>query len=76
MRLIINADDCGYSKTNNSHIKQAIEKGKITSTTIMANMPEVEDAIRLYETYHNDISFGIHLNLTEGEPLVNSQTLV
>ena len=76
MRLIINADDCGYSKTNNSHIKQAIEKGKITSTTIMANMPEVEEAICLYETYRTDISFGIHLNLTEGEPLINSQTLV
>lgn len=76
MRLIINADDCGYSKINNSHIKRAIERGKITSTTIMANMPAVEEAACLYETYNSEISFGIHLNLTEGEPLINSQRLV
>lgn len=75
MRVIINADDCGYSVQNTSHIKMAIEAGKITSTTIMANMDDVEGAISLYHQYSKDISFGCHLNLIEGEPLVYSKEL-
>lgn len=75
MRVIINADDCGYSEQNTSHIKAAIEAGKITSTTIMANMDDVEGALSLYHQYHKDISFGCHLNLIEGVPLVYSKEL-
>ena len=76
MKLIVNADDCGYSKNSNKHIKEAIEKGKISSSTIMANMDETEEAASLYETFHSTTSFGIHLNLTEGIPLISSQRLV
>lgn len=76
MRVIINADDCGYNKQVNQHIKDAIEAGKITSTTIMANMIDVDGAIQLYEEYTNNISFGIHLNLTEGTPLLESKELL
>ena len=76
MKLIINADDCGMSKNVDSHIKQAIEKGKITSTTIMANMSDFEGAIQLYKDCHKDISFGWHMNLTEGQPLLYSQPLL
>lgn len=75
MRVIINADDCGYGDINNQHIKNAIECGKITSTTIMANMPGFEGALELYEEYNKDISFGCHLNLIEGEPLTYSKVL-
>lgn len=75
MRVIINADDCGINAKVNQHIEQAINKGKITSTTIMANMDDVEGALAMYEKYHNFISFGIHLNLTEGVPLLKSRVL-
>ena len=75
MRVIINADDCGYGDLNNQHIKNAIECGKISSTTIMANMPGFEGALELYEKYNKDISFGCHLNLIEGEPLTYSKEL-
>lgn len=75
-KLIINADDCGMSKTVNEHIEQAILAGKITSTTIMANMNDFDGAIRLYKQYHNQISFGWHINLSEGSPLLYSQILL
>lgn len=69
-RLVINADDCGRSVHDNLKIEEAINKGLITSTTVMANMGDLEGAVRLYEKYKDQISFGIHLNLSEGEPLV------
>ena len=75
MRVIINADDCGYCAQNTNHIKKAIECGKITSATIMANMDDLEGALSLYHQYHKDISFGCHLNLLEGEPLAYSKEL-
>lgn len=75
-RIIINADDCGKSATVNSHIEKAIEAHKISSTTVMANMDDFEGALRLYKIYHDEISFGWHLNLTEGTPLLKSQLLL
>ena len=69
-KLIINADDCGRSTYDNQKIEEAINKGLITSTSVMANMDDLEGAVCLYEQYNNRISFGIHLNLSEGEPLI------
>lgn len=76
MRIIINADDCGRSKEQNVAIEKAILSNKITSTSIMANMPLFDDAVRLYQQYNSTISFGVHLNLSEGIPLRYSQPLL
>jgi predicted glycoside hydrolase/deacetylase ChbG (UPF0249 family) len=73
-RLVINADDCGRSVYDNQKIEEAIKKGLITSTTVIANMEDFSGAVRLYEKYKDRISFGIHLNLSEGEPLLWSDT--
>lgn len=69
-RLVINADDCGRSVYDNQKIEEAINKGIITSTSVMANMEDLDGAVSLYEKYNDRISFGIHLNLSEGTPLV------
>ena len=76
MKVIINADDCGIDIRHDSHIREMIENGKISSTTIMANMDDFEGALHLYEEYHSDISFGVHLNLTEGAALLNNDVLI
>ena len=76
MKIIINADDCGYNRHVNEHIEKAIQERKISSTTIMANMDDFEGAVTLYNKYKNHISFGFHLNLTEGHPLTYSQLLL
>jgi len=76
LKVIINADDCGYSQKVNNHIKIAIEKHCISSTTIMANMGDFEGAVRLFKDYHECVSFGYHLNLTEGCPTSSSQILL
>ena len=74
--VIINADDCGISKQVDAEIERFIQLGKITSTTVMANMDDLEGAKRLYDLYHKTISFGVHVNLTDGEPLTYSQALL
>lgn len=74
--VIINADDCGISKIVDAEIERFIQLGKITSTTVMANMDDLEGAKRLYDLYKDKISFGVHVNLTDGEPLTQSQALL
>ena len=56
-KIIINADDLGMSGTVNREIESCIQKGLITSTTIMANMPDFDGARKLYDTYNEAVSF-------------------
>lgn len=41
-QVIINADDCGISQYVDREIERFIQLGKITSTTVMANMDDLE----------------------------------
>ncbi len=75
-RVIINADDCGITSSVNEAIKHYIEEGLISSSTIMANMEAFDGAVQLYKDFHHQVSFGVHFNLTEGEPLTDSQLLL
>lgn len=75
-RVIINADDCGINKTVDAEIERFIQLGKITSTTVIANMDDLEGAKHLYDLYKDRVSFGVHVNLTDGEPLTCSQALL
>ena len=70
-KVIINADDFGLNTSVNHAIIDSFEKGLINSTTLMANMPAFDEAINL--DYKNNIinKIGIHLTLTEGEPITN-----
>lgn len=75
-RVIINADDCGISKYVNDSIENAIRLNKISSTSIMANMSSFEGAVALFNQYRDCVSFGFHLNLSEGVPIRYSQYLL
>lgn len=75
-KVIVNADDCGINKSVDAKIERFIQLGKITSTTVMANMDDLEGAKKLFDAYKNQISFGVHVNLTDGEPLTRSQALL
>ncbi len=67
-KLVINADDFGYSKGVNLGIIDAYQNGVVTSTTMMVNMPGVEHAVAL--TLENPgLGVGIHLVLDCGEPV-------
>ena len=68
MRCIVNADDLGVSKEVNSAIFAMMERGRVTSATILANGDAFADAAaRVHEFPH--YSFGVHLNATEFSPI-------
>ena len=68
MRIIVNADDLGMDEVTNEEIFRLMSRNKITSSTMMANAPCIEEAVRGAKEFPQ-CSFGIHLNLTEFYPL-------
>lgn len=66
--IIVNADDLGISGEVNEAIFALMARGKVTSATLMANGPAVEEACRQVRHFPQ-CSFGVHLNLTQFAPL-------
>lgn len=69
IKLIVNADDFGYSRGVNYGIIDAHKYGIVNSTTMMMNMPGVNHAVELAKE-HPTLKLGIHLVLTCGKPLL------
>lgn len=74
IRAIINADDLGKSREVNMAISGAFKNKEITSSTILANSAMWDD-VREIVGDNSDMSFGVHLNLTEGPALTDSSIL-
>lgn len=74
MKLIINSDDFGLSKSITDGIVDGIKEGVLTSTSIMANMDyakyAVEQAIK-----NNICCVGLHINLTVEKPIIANSHL-
>src|SRR5690625_7449709 len=68
-RIIINADDFGYSRAVNWGIIDAHAEGLLTSTTLMTNMPAAEHAFKLGHE-HENLGIGVHLTITCGRQLI------
>ncbi|MET3696339.1 hypothetical protein SAMN05877753_103418 [Bacillus oleivorans] len=68
MKLIVNADDFGYSEGVNHGIMEAFYHGVVTSATLMVNMPGAGHAFALKQA-NPSLGVGIHLVLTCGKPL-------
>jgi len=74
MDVIVNADDLGISSEVNEAIFALMERGKVTSATIIANGPNVEEACAQVSRFPQ-YSFGAHLNITEFKPLTGHKSL-
>lgn len=72
--VVINADDFGYGHQVNAAIFEAIHRKCISSATIMANAPAVSEALMM-AAHLPEVSFGIHLNLTEFAPLLPAEEM-
>lgn len=64
-RLIINADDFGYDPAVSRGVAEALQKGALSSTTLMVNTPHSLDAAARAGSF----SVGLHLNLARHAPL-------
>ena len=68
-RLIINADDFGFTGGVNRAIVKAHLEGIVTSATLMANAPAFDQAVTLAATAP-DLSVGCHVILIDGSSLL------
>ena len=73
-RLIVNADDFGYTSGVNRAILEAHSRGVVTSATLMANGPAFAEAVQLAGTVPK-LSIGCHVVLTDGEPVLGAERL-
>jgi hopanoid biosynthesis associated protein HpnK len=73
-RLIVNADDFGYTSGVNRAIVESHIRGVVTSSTLMANGRAFAEAVALARTVP-ELSVGCHVVLIDGEPLVAPENL-
>jgi predicted glycoside hydrolase/deacetylase ChbG (UPF0249 family) len=67
-RLIVNADDFGFTRGVNRGIVQAFKDGILTSTTLMANGDEFDHAVALAQE-NPTLKIGCHLAAVGGKPV-------
>jgi chitin disaccharide deacetylase len=72
--VVVNADDLGMSAAVNEAIFSLMERGRLTSASILANAPGTDEAIRQAREFPQ-CSFGAHLNIVEFAPLSRSPGL-
>jgi hopanoid biosynthesis associated protein HpnK len=73
-RLIVNADDFGFTSGVNRAIVKAHSKGIVTSSTLMANGPAFTEAVELSKR-NPQLGVGCHVVLIDGEPLLDAEKL-
>jgi len=73
-RLIVNADDFGFTGGVNRAIVEAHSRGVVTSSTLMANGPAFAEAVQLAKTLPG-LSVGCHVVLIDGAPILGAERL-
>jgi chitin disaccharide deacetylase len=73
-QLIVNADDFGLTEQVSRGILDAHREGIVTSTTLMANGAAFEPAVAMSRLAPR-LGVGVHLNLTEGEPVSSALSI-
>jgi predicted glycoside hydrolase/deacetylase ChbG (UPF0249 family) len=68
VKLIVNADDFGYTPGVTRGIVRAHREGIVTATTLMPNAPDAEDAAREARA-DRSLDVGVHLVVTHGTAL-------
>lgn len=68
-RLIIHADDYGLAPGVNRAIEEGLESGAIQSASILLGGPHAPAALA-WAAAHPQFDFGVHLNLTQGRPVL------
>ncbi len=73
-KLIVNADDFGLTKGINRAIIETCTAGVVSSTTLMANGPQFDDAVSLARATPG-LSVGCHVVLVDGTPVSPTHTV-
>lgn len=73
--LIVNADDYGRTEQVSLGIREAHQRGIVTSTTVLINLPASESDLVLASRETPQLGIGLHLNLTLGTPILPSECI-
>jgi len=73
-RLIVNADDFGFTRGVNAGVARAFETGILTSATIMANGDAFEDAVDIARA-NPGLGVGCHLSAVGGRPVAPARDM-
>lgn len=68
-KIIVRADDLGYSRAVNLGIADTVKHGIINNVGLMVNMPTTESGLAMLQG--EDICLGCHTNITAGRPLTD-----
>ena len=74
-RVILNADDLGYSPDVNWAILHAASIGTLTAASLMVNMPFAEDAVMSVRESLPNFSLGLHFCLTSGRAVAPQEKI-
>ncbi|MFD2146832.1 carbohydrate deacetylase [Mucilaginibacter antarcticus] len=69
--IIVNADDIGLSQSVNRAILYSYQQGYINSTSLLTNMDDFDDAVKIIRKHPEIINIGVHGNFAEGKPLTD-----
>ena len=70
MRLIVNADDFGFTRDVNAGIVEAHRHGILTATTLMANGEAFDDAVAMSREVPT-LDIGVHLVMVQGRSVLD-----
>jgi chitin disaccharide deacetylase len=73
-KVVFNADDFGLSAGVSRGIIHSCKNGVVRSTSVMVNMPGIEDCVEILKTCP-ELDTGIHVNLTFGPPVSEAETI-
>lgn len=68
-KIIVRADDLGYSRGVNYGIADSVKKGIVRSVGVMVNMPDTCHGLELLKDV--SVCYGLHTNICVGKPLTS-----
>ena len=72
-KILIRADDLGYSEAVNLGIAKTVEAGLVKSVGIMVNMPTINHGLNLINPF--DVCLGQHTNICLGPPVLDPKKI-
>ena len=72
-KLLVRADDLGYSEGFNYGLARAVKSGIIRCVGVMPNMEWAEHGVRLLDG--TDVTFTVHANICQGKPLTDPKLI-
>lgn len=72
-KILVRADDLGYSEAYNYGLARAVKSGIVRSVGVMTNMEWAEHGVRLLDG--EPVTFTVHTNICQGRPVTDPKRI-